>query len=301
MLKVTVMGYRGDPLPSSTERIEKELVNQGCELVNNSPDLLIHTTGLYKESQEFYKKCKIKPIRLYNLLDVNNSNPNIYIQARLDYEECEIATTISNTAKKDIQKKFQTNKEIHVIGFPIRPITFKKYLKGLPFLYIGRFYDLNKRTFLIQPILKILNQNPIDNLAVAGMDKPPYECFYQGIVNDEVLNDLYNAAEFVFLLSKKEGIGLTAVEGVIGAAIPLLCKDNEMIRELELQEFAADPSPESIVQLIKKIQKNVHYYWNKMDELRPKFEKQFSIETIVKNMLELYNNYIEEKNEYRIS
>lgn len=292
MLKVKVFGYRGKI--NSTERIERELVRQGCELVEKNPDLLIEMCGLYEKAQEFYQKSEKKPIRLYNLLDVNNKDINFYNQAKWDYINSEIATTISYTVKEQIRNKFQTDKNIYVIGFPIRPVTFKKYLKGYPFLYVGRFYDLNKRTFFIQPVLKTLNLDPIDNLIVVGMDKPSYDCFYQGIVDDNILNELYNAAEFVFLLSKKEGIGLTAVEGIISSAIPLLCNDNEIVQELGLQDFSALPSSQSIVQLIEKIRKNIHYYWDKMDELRPKFERQFSVETVVKNMLELYNDYIKE-------
>ena len=285
------MGYEGPPFPHIVERLEKELTNQGCQIVDRDPDLLIEACGIYTKAQEFYRRCSNKPLRLYNLLDVNNSSLAFYNQAQLDYQECEIACTISNTVKTQIKQKFKTDREIHVIGFPMRPVTYRKYPRKLPFLYVGRWSDLNKRTYLIKPTLKLLNQDPVDDLVVIGSDKPPYECFYQGIVTDEVLDTFYNACEFLLLPSRTEGLGITAIEAVSTGAIPILCQDNVVIKELGLEDFAVLSSPENLSKLVKNIQKNIQYYWDKMDELRPKYQKQFSVETVTKNMLDLYYDY----------
>lgn len=291
-IKVKVMGYRGQPFPSVTERVEKELTTQGCEIDEQNPELLIHTTGAFNDAETFYKTCKKPPIKLYNLLDVNNSDPNFYNKVRLDYENCEIACTISNTAKSQIREKFQTNREIHVIGFPMRPVTNRKISRrSIPFLYVGRWNDPNKRVYLIEPTLKLLNCNPVNDLAVVGSDTPHYECLRHGIVDDDILDILYNSSEFTLLLSKKEGLGMTAIEAIAASSIPILSKDNEVTKELELLDFCSDPNPDAIVSLIDKIRKNPQYYWNKTDELGPKFQKQFSIETFVKNILDLYQEY----------
>jgi len=101
MTKVTVLGYRKGPQPSATEMVEQELMRARCQLVDDNPDLLVELCGTYEMAEEFYKtKCNKNCVRLYNLLDVNNSNPNFYQQAAIDYENCEIATTISQTVDR---------------------------------------------------------------------------------------------------------------------------------------------------------------------------------------------------------
>ncbi len=295
MLKVKVFGYRGKF--NSTVRVEQELVRQGCELVNENPDLLIELCGLFSDAQTFYKTCSNKPIRLYNLLDVMNRTPNFYDQAKLDYEEAEITTTISNVVKKDIQKKFQTNKDIHVIGFPIRDIQYSNYgCKGVPFCYVGRISDPNKRVGLIKPTLERLNFNH-EMMVFVGSEKPPFGMWAENL-SDPELSEMYNCADFVFLPSQKEGLGLTAMETIIGGGHPLLCDDNPLVKELGLSAFSAAPHPVALGMLVNKIQKDYPKYRKIIDELRPKFQKQFSIEKVVKSMLELYNNYIKENLNY---
>lgn len=291
MLKVKVFGYRGRF--NSTERIEQELIKQGCELVNENPELLIELCGTFETVQAFYQTCSNKPVRLYNLLDTMNKTPNFYDQAKLDYEEAEITTTISNVVKKDIQKQFQTNKEIHVIGFPIRDIQHLNYgFKGVPFCYVGRISDPNKRVGLIKPTLERLKFNH-EMMVFVGSEKPPYGMWAENL-SDPDLSEMYNCADFVFLPSQKEGLGLTAIESIVGGAFPLLCEDNPLVRELRLSHFSSAPHPVALAMLVNKIQKDYPKYRNIINELRPKFQKQFSVETIVKNMLGLYNDYIDE-------
>lgn len=294
MLKIKVFGYRAGPQPSATDRIEVALLKLGCEIDDN-PDLIIHTTGIFDDAEEFYERCLIKPIRLYNLLDVNNNNPNFYDKATEIYQKCEIATTISHTTKNQIIEKLNINRRIEVIGFPIRPVSFLKNQRGFCGLYVGRWNDPNKRTYLIKPTLELLGRTVENDLVVVGGDKPMFDCFYDGIVEDALLNMLYNGAEFLFLPSKLEGLGLSCLEGLICGAVPLLCNDNVVSKELGLfKDFTSDPNPLAIAQLIKRVQKNTSYYWNKMDELRPIFEKQFSIETVAQNILNLYQDYVRE-------
>lgn len=294
MIKCCVFGYRGQPSPSATERIEKELVSQGCELVNENPDLIIHTTGLFTDAQNFYKTCSNKPIRLYCLLDVNNRTPGFYNETKKDYEECEIATTISNVAKSDIKRKFETNREINVIGFPIREgIKYKNYSAlGVPFLYVGRTTDPNKRVGLIKPTLEKLGFN-FDLMVFVGPDKAPFG-FDTGILSDDDLCEMYNCTDFIFLLSEREGLGMTGIEGGICGAKVLGCSDNPIFKELGLSEFTATPHPVALAQLVNKIQKNYSYYNDILSDLRPKFLSEYTVEAVVKKMLNLYKDYTHE-------
>ena len=291
MYKIKIFGYRAGPQPSATERIENELLNLGCK-IDDDPDLIIHTTGLFDDAEKFYNSCAVKPVRLYNLLDANNTNPGFYDKTINDYQNCEIATTISITAKNKIINKLNISREINVIGFPARPVKFLKNHRGFCSLYVGRWSDPNKRTYLIEPSLELLGQDTENDLIVVGNDKPSLKCFYQNSVNDEILNLLYNGAEFTWLPSKQEGLGMSAIEAIQTGSIPLLCNDNDVVKELGLKDFSADPNPEALSKLVRKIQKNISYYWDKMDELRPKFEKQFSVETVAQNILNLYENYV---------
>lgn len=289
MVKIKLFGYTGSIRPSPTEMVEAELLNMGCQIVETNADCVVETCGLFEKAQEFWEKDGHKAVRIYNLLDVNNPNPNFYNKARIDYNNCEIATTISNVVKNQILDKFKIDKKIHVIGFPIRNIKFEKYLKGVNSLYVGRWGDPNKRTNLIEPTLKLLNQDPTNDLVVVGTDKPPFECHYQGVVNDSALSDLYNAAEFVWLPSHKEGLGLPAIEGIIGGAIPILCEDNPVAKELGLEDCTAFPHPQCLSKLVKKMVKHVTYYWELMDKLRPIYQDKFSAKTVAQNILDLYN------------
>ena len=254
--------------------------------------MLIHTTGLFEDAEKFYNNCHVRPVRLYNLLDSNNTNPGFYDKTIKDYQNCEIATTISITSKNKIIERLNISREINVIGFPARPVKFLKNHRGFCSLYVGRWNDPNKRTYLIKPSLELLGQDTENDLVVVSSDKPPFNCFYHNNVNDEILNLLYNGAEFTWLPSKQEGLGMSAIEAIQTGSIPLLCNDNDVVRELGLKDFSANPNPEALSRLVRKIQKNINYYWNKMDELRPKFEKQFSIDTVSQNILDLYQNYV---------
>ncbi|MEK6881587.1 MAG: glycosyltransferase, partial [Nanoarchaeota archaeon] len=238
--------------------------------------------------------CNKPCVRLYNLLDVMNKTPDIYNQTKLDYEECEIAATISYTVKSDIRKKFQTNKEINVIGFPIRDkITYKHYsVLGVPFLYVGRVLDPNKRIGLIKPTLDKLGFNS-ENMVFVGPDRAPFG-FETGILSDDDLCEIYNCADFLFLPSEREGLGMTAIEGVIGNCHIIGCSDNPIFNELGLSEFTATPHPAALTQLVNKIQKNYPYYKNILDKLRPKFLAEYTVEAVVKKMLNLYKEYINE-------
>ena len=290
-MKIKIFGYTGSVRPSPTEMIQKELVDLGCEVVEKEADCILETCGLYKNAQKFWNEDGKKAVRIFNLLDVNNQNPNFYDQAWRDYEDCEIACTISNTVKAEIREKFRTFREIHVINFPIRPVSHLKYPRGITSLYVGRFNCPNKRTWVINPTLQLLTLDPENHLIVAGSERPPMGFFIEN-PGDVTLNELYNASEFTWLPSVSEGIGLTCCESTICGSIPLLANDSPVVRELGLKEFSVDPKPAAFVQLIKKIQKNPEYYWNIMDELRPVFLNKFSPQTIAKNILNLYNSYV---------
>lgn len=294
MIKAKVFGYRGFPTPSATERIEKELVNFGCELTNNDPDFIIHITGLFDDAQKFYKSCKNRPVRLYCLLDVMNKSPGFYNQTKLDYEECEIAATISNVVKSDIKKKFQTNREIQVIGFPIRDVKYKGYgIIGVPFNFVGRISDPNKRTGLIKPTLEKLGFN-IDLMVFVGNESPPYGMWAKNLSDDE-LSEMYNSTEFTFLCSEKEGLGLSAIESAICGSRVLACTDNlAIMKELGLKDFCGIPHPVGLARLVNSMQRDRQYYSNVLDDLRPKFLSTYTVEAVTKKILNLYKDYVRE-------
>lgn len=287
-MKIKVDGYRG--ACSQTKNIEKAFNLLGHAIVHDDPvDLLVNLNGLFNESENFYHSSDSKPVRLYNLLDVNNTSIGFYDECINHLNSAEIVTTISYKTKKDIQEKLGIDRQIEVIGFPMRPgISNLNYVKSLDFIWVGRIGG--KRFDLAGETLRALGLNP-NTLVVAGPERPPFG-LYTGILSDSDLNELYNSARFVFLTSYNEGLGLSCIEGSMTQTWPILCNDNKVIEELGLEEFAADPHPVALAQKINKIVTNPDYYNKILEKQSKEFEKKFTVQAVAERILNLYNQYV---------
>ena len=265
--------------------MEKEFVFQGHEIVEENPDIIYDNNGFFENAIEYSKKYP-KAKKIFNLLDIPPHNPTWpFKQAKEQLLQADVITTISETVRAQIKDLLEL--ESRVIYHPIRPsIKWLKYLKTIDFTFVGRCNDPNKRFNLIKPTLELLGYNT-DFLVVSGTEPPPIGT-YAGIMLDEDLNELYNSTKYVFLLSKYEGIGLPAMEGIICGAMPLLCNDNKAAYEFGLERFAVNPNPTEIAKKIVDIQNNPEPYLKKIEELRPKFVEMFSVSSVVKNITSLF-------------
>lgn len=293
-LKIKIDGYQ-NPFLRNIERLEEEFVSLGHEIVKEEPDLLVNINGLFSETENFYKKSKKKAVRIYNLLDCNNKTPGFYDECKKHLEECEIATTISNVARKQIEEKLKLKRKLSIIGFPIQPITDLKFNpKTIEFCTVGRIQDGYKRFQLIGRVLDMLGISR-DAFVTVGPDYPSFGV-YGGSLKSEELNAFYNSAKFVFCLSEYEFLYLPLIEACIPrGTYPICCNDNPIIKELGLSFISCDPTPKAIATKINDIKCNPEKYDEFLDSVRPKLMEKYSIKAFAENILELHDLYIEMK------
>ena len=283
-MKIKVFGYQGKF--SSTERIKKMLVERGFEL-SERPEWIIDCNGLFAEAEEFANSLDYKPKKLYNLLDVDTSKDfSFYKNTEQHLKQATVVCAISNVVKDQIEKYFDV-KNVKVIGFPTREVSYLKNYKTIDFIYIGRVYSPNKRFYLTKDTLRAVKYPREERgLIVAGME-PPQTSYFLKEPDDYALNELYNSAKYVFHPSSFEGLGLSAIEGVICGCFPLVCSDNLMVDELGLQDFASAPNGISIGRKIQEIEENLEEFTEKLVPLREKYLKQFTLSAVCDKIEEL--------------
>ena len=290
MISAKIFGWKFKPL-DVVSRIEEGLLNNNVFFTDTNPDLIYKNEDFFDEAIEFKNKCTNKPFVIFNILDlqIRNSNYNLEkLKNQLKYAD--IVTCISNSVKNQIKEYL--NIEAKVIYNPVKDVTFKKVKKTIPFLYVGRANDINKRFNLIaETLLPFSGQT---GLVVCGSENPNFGT-YLGIVDDNILNNLYNTTKFVLLPSQFEGIGLSMIEGMIAGAIPITCNDNPTALEFSPKEFICDPNPESILNKMTEINKDYYYFQNIALEYGKKYFELMNKNKIAKNILNLYYKYNENR------
>ena len=292
-MKVLVLGYRGKF--NMTERIEESFKKLGHELVDNNPDFLIHLTGGFQDAQDIYNKCKIKPVRLYCLLDVDTDKDiTWYSQVKKDLEDCEIPCVISETVKTQVKQILKIEKEINVVHFPLADeFSFLNYFKTIEFLYSGRVYAKNKNFQLVLETLDCLKVSR-NSLVVCGTEKGPTETFVDSQPYD-IVNKLFNSCRFLLSPSSFEGTNMNMIQSVITNTFPILNKECQVNYEFGLSEFCAEPTPQAMAKKINEIVTNEKYYYDILSELRPILLEKFKLENVVKRIICLYDAYVKKE------
>ena len=157
--------------------------------------------------------------------------------------------------------------------------------KDIPFLYVGRANDLNKRFGVVFRVFQLTGYNE-EELYVVGTENPLFGK-HQGVVSDEKLNELYNRAEFVFLPSKIEGIGLSMIEGIICNALPITCNDNLTAQEF-IPDLVIDANYDKIIEFIEKY-KGKEKPQHIIDHYKKDFKVRFDKKNIAQNIINVYN------------
>jgi glycosyltransferase involved in cell wall biosynthesis len=202
------------------------------------------------------------------------------------FSKADNVTAISFKVKKDLAKFFDPNtrEKIEVIYNPIQDVNYdKKIKKNNSFLYIGRANDPIKRFNLVRESLSKIKEGN-KNIIVCGIENPNFGN-YLGHVSNEKLNILYNEANFLFLPSKAEGIGLSMIEALVCGTIPITCSDNETAKEFLPPDFICEPDPVSIVNYIERINKDYEKNRESALKLGKKYKEQFNKINIAKNIL----------------
>jgi len=286
MIKAKIFGWRSKPL-DVVSRIEEGLLNNNVVLTDDEPNLIYKNEDFFDEAIRFKEKCSNKPFTIFNILDLQIRNPNYDLNKLKKELNCaDIVTCISHSVKNQIKEYLNIDAE--VIYNPVKDISIKQLKRTIPFLYVGRANDLNKRFSLIRETLfEFSGQN---GLVVCGSENPNFGT-YVGIVDDETLNDFYNAAKFVLLPSKFEGIGLSMIEGMMAGAIPITCNDNPTAIEFSPKEFICNPNPQSILDKMMEIHKDYKYFQNIAIEYGKKYSEMMNKNQIAKNIINIYNRY----------
>ena len=286
MIKAKVFGWRRKPL-DVVSRVEEGLQNNGVIFVDQNPDLIYKNEDFFDEAIEFKKTCTNNPFVIFNILDLQVRNPNYNIEKlKEQLGHANVITCISHTVKNQIKEYLNIDAE--VIYNPIKDVYFNNLKKTIPFLYVGRANDANKRFSLIRDTLESINGET--GLVVCGSENPNFGN-YIGIIDDETLNDIYNTSRFVLLPSKFEGIGLSMIEGMIAGAIPITCNDNPTALEFSPKEFICDPNPQAIFDKMMEIHKNYSQYQQIALEYGKKYLETMNKNQVAKNIINIYNKY----------
>lgn len=273
-----------------TDLIKEGFIKLGHEISNNNPDLIFANDPMGYQDATFLKMQYPKAQLILNVLDIPWHFPNIENQIKTMikrfFSKADNVTAISFKVKKDLAKFFDpnTHEKIEVIYNPIQDVNYdKKIKKNNSFLYIGRANDPIKRFNLVRESLSKIKEGN-KNIIVCGIENPNFGN-YLGHVSNEKLNILYNEANFLFLPSKAEGIGLSMIEALVCGTVPITCSDNETAKEFLPPEFICEPDPISIVNYIEKI--NQDYEKNRESALKlgKKYKEQFNKINIAKNIL----------------
>ena len=285
-IKIKCFGWRNSQL-DQISRIESGFKELGYELVDDNPDLVYSNNDFYDDILDFTKKQEKRPFIIFNILDLQLSNPNYdLVKLKEQLFQADAITAISKSTQKQIKDNLGLDSV--VIYNPSKPTyLFRVTQKTFPFLFVGRNYSHNKRFNLIKKTLK-LAEWPEHYLVVCGSENPYYGQ-YEGIVDDERLNYLYNNAGIVLLLSSNEGIGLSFIEALQTYTPVIGCSDCEAAKEFLPECMICNPDPDSIRSKILEIKENYDYYRQVAFEKGIIYKEQFSAESVCKRIIDIYN------------
>ena len=286
-MKIAVFGI----LPFS-DLIKEGFIKSGHQISNDNPDLIFANDPMGYQDEVFLKMQHPKVQLALNVLDIPWHFPNIENQIKYMikrfFGKADNVTTISFKVKKDLSKFFDPNvhKKIEVIYNPTQDVYYdEKIKKNNTFLYVGRANDPIKRFNLVRETLSKIKDGS-KSIIICGTENPNFGN-YLGHVSEKKLNTLYNAAKYVFLTSKAEGIGLSMIESMVCGTVPIACSDNETAKEFLPSEFMCEPDVESIIKHIDKMNKDYKKKRKLALELGKKYKEQFNKINIAKNILNL--------------
>lgn len=176
-------------------------------------------------------RARSKPF-IFNVLDIAVQNPS----ARTDIETfrahlpiAQRVTAISEFTQWQVQH--HVGLESDVIYYPMKPV-FATNVKTYPEIKVmicGRINDANKRVASAVSALVRAGYESAD-VHMVGPERPSWGT-YHGVVSDERLNDMYNSADYVMMLSRVEGLGLPGAEAACVGAIPIVAPDLTTYRD----------------------------------------------------------------------
>lgn len=286
--KIKTFGWRNQNL-DQISRIEQALISLGHQIVEENPDFIYsHDFTEIDKAYEFKQKYpnatylqKVLdlPIHLFNtqFFDLNKTKEKL---TRTDF-----ILSNSQTVKNNI--KNYLNLDSYVVYDAIKDVSNLNSKKDIPFLYVGRANDPNKRFSLIKDFFNLTKFDE-SKLTVVGSDNPSFG-IYKGIVDDVTLNDLYNRSKYIIFPSFVEGIGLPPIEAAICKCIPILSNDNQTALEFWNFKLTCDPNAYSIAGKVLDIEYNYNYYLDLARNHAKDYISFFDKSTIAQNIINAFN------------
>lgn len=276
------------------DRIDQGLKELGCT-ESNTPDFIyVNDSGYYDEATQYRNSYSPKSKLILNVLDLPLWNlPNInFDRIYTQLLRADIITCISEYVKNQLISNFDLDSTViynptkNINNFS-RKLNIKKYSK-YKYLMVGRLRDKSKRAGLAVEAINNIEKGDFSKLAVVGSEDVGYGD-YLGVIPDEELESLYNSVDYVFMTSNAEGLGLPALEGTLGGAIPIVCTDLTTYREFFPGWFGCYPNSSDISNKIYLLENNL--------EIKQKYLKEVEkISKIVYNKcsyLEVSNRIIQ--------
>lgn len=286
--KIKTFGWRNQNL-DQISRIEQALISLGHQIVQENPDFIYsHDFTEIDKAYEFKQKYpnatylqKVLdlPIHLFNtqFFDLNKTKEKL---TRADF-----ILSNSQTVKNNI--KNYLNLHSYVVYDAIKNVSNLNSKKDIPFLYVGRANDPNKRFSLIKDFFNITKFDE-NKLIIVGPDNPSFG-IYKGIVDDDTLNDLYNRSKYIIFPSFIEGIGLPPIEAAICKCIPILSNDNQTALEFWNFKLTCDPNGYSIAGKVLEMEYNYNYYLDLARNHAKDYISFFDKSTIAQNIINAFN------------
>lgn len=286
--KIKTFGWRNQNL-DQISRIEQALISLGHQIVEENPDFIyshdfteIDKAYEFKQkypNTKYLQKVLDLPIHLFNtqFFDLNKTKEKL--------TRADLILSNSQTVKNNI--KNYLNLDSYVVYDAIKDVSNLNSKKDIPFLYVGRANDPNKRFSLIKDFFN-LTEFDKNKLIVVGPDNPSFGT-YKGVVDDFTLNDLYNRSKYIIFPSFIEGIGLPPIEASICKCIPILSNDNQTALEFWNFKLTCDPNAYSIAGKILEIENNYNYYLDIARNHAKDYISFFDKLTIAQNITNAFN------------
>lgn len=262
---------------SQLPRIEDGFRQLGHEITPHTHEADL----LYSNDSPHYKQIVIDKLAgrirgkiIFTVLDLP-----FHVGAEFDYEGLERELAFADaicTISEYVQWQVKTrlNRDTTVIYQPVKPITrFPTTGSNHRFLSVGRRFDPNKRSSLWTSALQILGVSP-NQIALVGNEGGWGD--YQGVLDDERLNAIYNSVDFVMACGKIEGLSLCVPEAMAAGIIPVVCADlttrEELLPPTIFPEYSeVEPTAPSIASFIARYLNNSEA----MAEMKKRLHKHY--------------------------
>ena len=125
-------------------------------------------------------------------------------------------------------------------------------------------------------------------------ENPPSNLKFLGIVPRDKMNDMFNMADLLFMLSYNELFPMAILEAVI-IGILLLLRDLDLYEDILFKKYLSGNNNDEFVLCIKKLSSDSKFY-QKYSKLSDEISDYYSKENILKIWIKFYQDILKEKN-----